>query len=351
MSIGSGHSFCAAPPVKSRPQKFLVAVVAFDRISAFHLSVPCMVFGDALPQDGPFEVVVCAAEAGTLRTRTGFGITDLAPLSVLRKADAIIVPSWRDVDEPAPERLLKALREAHGRGAQIVGLCLGAHVLAEAGLLDGRRATTHWEYAAAFAQRFPTVDVDADVLYVEDGTVLTSAGTAAGIDACLYLLRQRLGAAEANRVARKLVVPPHREGGQAQFIEQPLPKTAGGARLARLIDAVRQRLGEQHTLDSLAEEAKMSRRTFTRHFKALTGTTVQSWLLAERLALSQQLLERTDQPVESVSDMAGFGSVVSMRHHFRGAFGVSPTTWRRNFAGPASGAGSGSLGAHCAVRA
>lgn len=329
--------------MKSQAAKWLVAVVAFDRISAFHLSVPCMVFGDALADDSPVEVVVCAAEPGALRTRTGFGLTDLASLSVLKKADAIVVPSWRDVHEPAPQKLLKALREAHGRGASIVGLCLGAHVVAEAGLLDGRRATTHWEYAAAFAQRFPTVDVDPGVLYVEDGNVLTSAGTAAGIDACLHLLRQRLGAAEANQVARRMVVSPHRQGGQAQFIEQPLPKTAGGARLARLIDAVRERLHEQHTLDSLAGEASMSRRTFTRHFKALTGTSVQSWLLAERLALSQRLLEKTDQPIENISGLAGFGSVVSLRYHFRHAFGVSPTTWRGNFGehyAAAGGAGS-----------
>ncbi len=320
--------------MKSHARKRLVAVVAFDGISAFHLSVPCMVFADALPEGSPFEVVVCAAESGTVRTRTGFGLTDLAPLSVLKKADAIVVPSWRDVDEAAPRLLLNALRAAHARGAQIVGLCLGAHVLAEAGLLDGRRATTHWEYAKSFAQRFPTIDVDADVLYVEDGNVLTSAGTAAGIDACLYLLRKQLGAAEANRVARRLVVPPHREGGQAQFIEQPLPRTVGGARLAHLIDDVRKRLGQQHTLDSLARDAKMSRRTFTRQFKALTGTSVQSWLLAERLAFSQRLLETTDQSVENVSDMAGFGSAVSLRHHFRRAFSVSPMTWRRNFGCP-----------------
>jgi transcriptional regulator GlxA family with amidase domain len=317
--------------MKLPPSKWLVAVVAFDRISAFHLSVPCMVFGDAMMEDRPFEVVVCAAEEGPLRTKTGFGLTDLASLSVTRKADVIVVPSWRAVDEPAPAHLLAALRRAHARGAQIVGLCLGAHVLAEAGLLDGRRATTHWEYATLMAERFPSVDVDADVLYVEDGNVLTSAGTAAGIDACLHLLRGRLGAGVANRVARRLVVSPHRQGGQAQFIEQPLPKTAGGARLARLIDAVRQRLHEPHSLDSLAIEASMSRRTFTRQFKALTGTTVHSWLLAERLALSQRLLEGTDQPVENISDMAGFGSVVSLRHHFRQAFGVAPKVWRRNF--------------------
>jgi transcriptional regulator GlxA family with amidase domain len=319
--------------MKSLTNRCRVAVVAFDRISAFHLSVPCMVFGDAMPADSGFELVVCSAEAGPVRTSAGFGLTGLATLSALKKADVIVVPSWRDVNESAPVRLLEALRQAHARGAQVVGLCLGAHVLAEAGLLDGRQATTHWEYATAMSERYPAVEVDADVLYIEDGNVLTSAGTAAGIDACLHLLRQRVGAAEANRIARRMVVPAHREGGQAQFIEQPLPKTAGGARLSRLIDAVRERLHEQHSLDSLAAEVNMTRRTFTRHFKALTGTSVQSWLLAERLALSQRLLEKTDQSVESVSDLAGFGSVVSLRHHFRRAFGVSPTTWRRNFAG------------------
>jgi len=312
-----------------------VAVVAFDGISPFHLSVPCIVFGDALGGESPFKVVVCASEPPPLKTTAGFSLSDLAPLAALKKADVIVVPSWRDVNERPPERLLKALREAHARGAQIVGLCFGAHVLAEAGLLDGRRATTHWEYAKAMAERFPAVDIDPDVLYVEDGNVLTSAGTAAGIDACLHLVRRRLGTQVANRLARRLVVPPHREGGQAQFIEQPLPSTAGGTRLAQLIDSVRGRLDQPHTLDSLAAAASMSRRSFTRHFKALTGTSVQSWLLAERLALSQRLLEQTDQSVERIAEMAGFGSVVSLRHHFRRGLGVNPTAWRRNFAGGA----------------
>ena len=315
--------------------KTRVAVVAFDGISPFHLSVPCIVLGDAPGGDSPFEVVVCAAEPAPLRTTAGFSLSDLAPLAALKRAHAIVVPSWRDVNERPPERLLKALREAHARGAQIVGLCLGAHVLAEAGLLDGGQATTHWEYAKGMADRYPTVDVDADVLYVEDGRVMTSAGTAAGIDACLHLVRQRLGAEAANRLARRLVVPPHREGGQAQFIEQPLPRTAGGTRLSQLIDSVRTRLDQPHSLDSLASEASMSRRTFTRQFRTLTGVTVQSWLLTERLALSQRLLEQTDQSVERIAEMAGFGSVISLRHHFRRVLGVNPTSWRRSFAGRA----------------
>jgi transcriptional regulator GlxA family with amidase domain len=335
MSIGSGQLFFLRQLMPASSSKTRVAVVAFDGISPFHLSVPCIVFGDALGEDSLFEVVVCATEPAPLKTTAGFSLSDLAPLGALKKADAVVVPSWRNVNERPPERLLKALREAHARGAQIVGLCFGAHVLAEAGLLDGRQATTHWEYAKAMADRYPTVDIDPNVLYVEDGNVLTSAGTAAGIDACLHLVRRRLGAETANRLARRLVVPPHREGGQAQFIEQPLPSTAGGTRLAQLIDDVRARLHQPHSVDSLASEVSMSRRSFTRHFKALTGTTVQSWLVAERLALSQRLLEQTDQSVERIAEMAGFGSVISMRHHFRRELGVNPTTWRRSFTGGA----------------
>jgi len=206
-------------------------------------------------------------------------------------------------------------------------------VLADAGLLDGRRATTHWAAAQAFAQRYPTVMLDADVLYVEDGPILTSAGTAAGIDCCLHLLRQRYGGEIANRVARRLVTPPHRQGGQAQFIEQPLPAHPRDSRLADLLDWVRAHLDQPHSLDSLAARALMSRRTFTRHFRHITGTTVGDWLLGERLALSQRLLETTDQPVERIAALAGFGSPVSLRQHFGRAFGVSPSAWRQTFRG------------------
>jgi len=316
----------------------LVAVVAFHGISPFHLSVPCIVFGSqGAGGVHPFKVQVCSAEPPPLSTSAGFSLSDLAPLSVLRQADVVVVPSWRDVDERPPEALLAALTEAHARGAMIVGLCLGAHVLAQARLLDGRRATTHWEYAEAMARRYPAVALDAEVLYVEDGNILTSAGTAAGIDACLHLVRQRLGADAANRIARRLVVPPHRHGGQAQFIKSPVPDSVGGARLARLLDSVRERLQDAHSLDSLAAEACMSRRSLSRQFKALTGTTVQSWLLSERLALSQRLLEKTDHSVERIADLAGYGSVASLRHHYRQALGVSPTAWRRSFASRAGG--------------
>ena len=316
----------------------LIAVLAFDQISPFHLSVPCAVFGEAHPGAPAFELRVCAAEPGLLRTTAGFDLQVRAGLEALRRARTIIVPSWRDPQERPPAALLQALKRAHQRGAQLVGLCLGAYVLAEAGLLDGRSATTHWAFAQDFAARFPRVRVDADVLYIDEGDVLTSAGTAAGIDACLHLLRRQYGVAPANRVARRLVVPPHRQGGQAQFIEQPLPERSRDARLSAVIDQVRANLAQPHSLDSLAESVLMSRRTFTRRFRQMTGSTVGEWLLSERLARSQALLEGSEASIEQIADMAGFGSVSSLRQHFRAAFGVAPNAWRQTFrGGPSDG--------------
>jgi transcriptional regulator GlxA family with amidase domain len=310
-----------------------IAVVAFDHISPFHLSVPCVVFGEAHPGIPLFDFKVCAAETGSITTTAGFSLGIRHDFSALRAADTIIVPSWRDPAERPPESLLKALVAAQRRGAQVVGLCLGAYVLAEAGLLDGRRATTHWAYAQDFALRYPLISVDADVLYVEDENVLTSAGTAAGIDCCLHMIRQRYGAESANSVARRLVVPPHRQGGQAQFIEQPIPTNARGSRLSELIDWVRSNLNKMHTVDSLADRALMSRRTFTRQFRQLTGMTVVEWLHVERLALTQRLLESSDHSVDAISSLVGFGSPESLRLHFRRTFGVSPVAWRATFKG------------------
>lgn len=320
------------PPLPPEPVK--VAVIAFHGISPFHLAIPGVVFAEALEGPPAFEVVVCAAERQPLLTSAGYRLSGLAPLRAVSTADVVVVPSWRDVGERPPQRLLQALRRAHARGTEVVGLCLGAHVLAEAGLLAGRRATTHWQYAQAMARRFPDVALQADVLYVEEDGLTTSAGTAAGLDACLQLVRRRLGSERATQAARRLVVAPHRSGGQAQFIEQPLPLTPGGHRLSALMDEVRSRLHEPHDLDRLAERVHMSRRHFTRLFRRLTGTTVLQWLLQERLQLSQRLLERTDRSVESVASLAGFGSAESFRLHFRRAFATSPTAWRQAFRAP-----------------
>ncbi len=317
------------------PTPCCIAVVAFDRISPFHLSVPCVVFADGREEAGvpPFDVRVCAGEPGALATTAGFTIAASHGLDALGVADVIIVPSWRDIAEPPPPALAQALRDAHARGAMLVGLCLGAYVLAHAGLLDGRPATTHWAYADDFARRFPKIDVDPGVLYIDDDDILTSAGTAAGLDCCLHLLRRMCGSEAANYVARRLVVPPHRQGGQAQYVQQPLAGEGRGERLAGLIDWIRENLEASHSLDSLAQRALMSRRTFTRQFRLITGSTVGAWLLGERLARAQHLLETTDQPVDTIAQRAGFGSAASLRQHFMERFRTSPSSWRREFRG------------------
>lgn len=321
----------------SRPHH--VVVVAYQQISPFHLAVPCMVFGEDLARLGAprYALTVCAAEPGPLQTPAGFSLGITQGVEALDEADTVVVPAWRDPAEPAPAALLDALQRAHARGARLVGLCLGAVVLAQAGLLDGRRASTHWVFMDDVAALHPRVHLQRDVLYVQDGTLLTSAGTAAAIDCCLHLLRQDHGADVASRVARRMVVAPHRQGGQAQYIEQPLPVSCGDERLAVVLEWAAFHLAEPLRIDTLAERARMSRRTFTRHFRAATGTTFNHWLLEQRLARAQRLLETGDSALEVVAEQAGFGSTASLRSHFSRAFGVSPAGYRRTFLGAVAG--------------
>lgn len=314
-----------------------IAAVAFNNISPFHLAVPCVVFGDPHPGAPVFDFRVCAGETGRLQTTAGFGLLLPYGLEALTWADVIIVPSWRAPDEAPPQALLRALRKAHARGARLVGLCLGAYVLAAAGLLEGRSATTHWSVADDFCRRFPGVLLDPDVLYVDDGNIVTSAGTAAGLDCCLHLVRQAYGAAVASCIARRLVVAPHRPGGQAQFIERPLPNTLRDSRLSVLLESLRSRLAETHTLESMAMEAAMSRRNFSRYFRQMTGVSASRWLLNERLARSQRLLEGTRHPIAKVASLVGFGTPVNLRQQFRRAFGVSPSQWRQSFSSVGKG--------------
>lgn len=320
-------------PSRKQRSASTVAVLAFDGISLFHLSVPCLVFGENGADAGMPELTlrVCAAESGPLRSTAGIAVHAPFGLDDLDDAGTVIVPSWRDPLQAAPQPMLDALRKAHAGGARIVGLCLGAFVLADAGLLDGRTATTHWLRANEFAQRYPAVGLDRDVLYVDEGDVVTSAGTAAGLDCCLHLLRCDWGAEVANRVARRMVLAPHRQGGQAQFIEQSLPVSGAGHRLSAVLDAVLGTLDQAHSLDDLAERAAMGRRTFTRHFRQLTGTTVGQWLLNQRLALAQRLLETTDRSIDAVAVEAGLGTAASLRQHFAATYNLSPSAYRRQF--------------------
>ena len=312
-----------------------VAVIAFNGISPFHLAVPCAIFGEDRTSAGipRFELLVCAAEDGVLQTTAGFSIETRHGLNELSKAATIIVPSWRDPAEQPSQALLDALRQASQHGARIVGLCLGSFVLAAAGLLDGRPATTHWLWADELARRYPLIRVNPDVLYVDDGEIITSAGTAAGIDCCLHILRRQYGAKIANDVARRMVVPPHRQGGQAQYIQQPVRKNSAMDHFAEVLDWARGNLDKPLSLDMLAERARMSRRTFTRRFRQAMGNTVGEWLLSQRLSLSQQLLETTDSSIELIAERAGFGSTASLRQHFNQTFKISPSNYRREFRG------------------
>jgi transcriptional regulator GlxA family with amidase domain len=311
------------------------AVIAFNGISPFHLSVPCIIFRpDANNSQVPdFKIKVCAADPSPMPTNAGYSIHATHNLAALKGADTVIVPSWRDTAELPPKALLDALRKAHKRGAKIVSFCLGSFVLAAAGLLDGRSATTHWKWAAELAQRYPRIKVKPDVLYVDEGDIVTSAGCAAAIDCCLHLIRTQHGAEVANHIARRMVVSPFRQGGQAQFIEQPVFSSIAPDRLSLVMDWMTQNLATAHTLDELAERALMSRRTFTRRFRQVTGTTVGQWLLNQRLALAQRLLEVTDKPIELVSETAGFASPVLFRRSFGQAFGIKPSSYRREFRG------------------
>lgn len=312
-----------------------VVVVAFDRISPFQLSVPCMVFaGVRFSGEAPrFNLQVCSSEGSRLQSSAGFEIVTGKGLDALETADIVVVPSWRDPEEQPPEALLEALRSAHRRGALVVGLCLGSYVLAAAGLLDGRPAATHWKWAGDLARRYPLVQVQPDRLYVDDGTIITSAGVAAGIDCCLHLLRRFHGAELAARVARRMVVPPHRQGGQSQYIELPIRPDAAADHFTRTLEWLQGNLDQPHSIDSLAARFIMSRRTFIRRFRQVTGATVGTWLLNQRLALAQRLLETTAKPVDLIAQESGFGSEVTLRQQFNKVLKTTPSRYRKEFRG------------------
>jgi len=313
-----------------------VAVLAYDGLCTFEFGIAYEVFGLPRPEmgEGCYRYSVCGIEPGPLRAAGGLTVAADHGLEVLQKADLIVVPGWRSIDAPVPDDLIAALRAAHRRGARIMSLCSGVAVLAASGLLSGRRATTHWRYVGAIAERYPDIIFDAGVLYMDEGSILTAAGSAAGIDLCLHVVRGDFGADAANSVARRLVLPPHREGGQAQFIHAPVPQAREGIRLGPLIEWMRERLDEEQPVSLLADKAGMSQRTFQRRFEKTTGLSVGEWLLKERLRHARELLEK--QAAASLDDIAaasGFGTVATMRHHFRKRLGTSPGAYRKTFAG------------------
>ncbi len=309
-----------------------VAVLALPNAAPFELGTACEVFGiDRSDTGGPsFDFRVCGPTPGVpVRTKGGFSLVVEHGLEATRDVDLVVVPAYGAEPAPLGEDVLQALRDAHERGAWLLSICSGAFALGEAGLLDGRRCTTHWMHAAELAARFPTATVDPAVLFVEDGRVITGAGTAAGIDACLHLVRRELGGAAATAIARRMVVPPQRDGGQAQYVDTPLPEADT---LAPLLTWMSEHLDEDLSVPALAARALMSPRTFARRFRAETGTTPAAWVARQRVVRAQELLERTDVPVDEVARLCGLGSSAQLRHHFARTLGTSPQAYRRRFA-------------------
>ena len=327
------------PRAPKPPRRHVVAVLAMDGVHPFELSVPCEVFGIDRPEvvfPWPYELIVTSIhDRGTLPTHNGFTIDTPYRLADLARADTIIVPAWPNVQSAPATEVVAALRAAHARGARVMSFCSGAFVLGYAGLLDGKRAATHWMYADEMAARFPNVQVDRNVLYVDEGNVLTSAGTAAAIDLCLHVIRCDLGAEAVNVVARRMVVPPHRDGGQAQYVQAPVPACSKEDPIAGALDWAVEHLDEQLTVEAMARHVAMSPRTFARRFRDVTGTTPHQWLLRQRVLHAQRLLESTDDSIEMVAARCGFSSASVLREHFTRIAGTSPVTYRRTFRGAA----------------
>ena len=313
-------------------KKHLVVALAYDGLCTFEFGCTVDLFALERPELGVdwYEFAVCAVEPGPIRAAGGITVQAPYDPSLLERADTIVIPGWRDADEEPPPALLAQIRAAHARGARFCTICSGVFILAAAGLLDGLRATTHWRYAERLARRYPRVQVLADDLYVDEGQIITSAGSAAGLDMLLHLVRRDYGARVGNLVAQRLVVAPHREGGQAQFLPRPMAHDEQG-RLSRLMDWLRSHPAEPHTVASMAERAAMSPRTLQRQFQDSTGMGPVEWLARERVAIAKDLLESPDIALAQVAERAGFGSEESLRHHFRRIAATTPGAYRRAF--------------------
>lgn len=330
MSQDSATATEAVRKLGGRRRREVVAVLLFSGGPIFESSIPLSVFGIDRQDAGVprYRLLVCSGEEGPLRTTGGLELTAPYGLEAISRAGTVVVPAWRSITSPPPLEALEALRRAHEEGARIVGLCTGAFVLAAAGLLDGRPATTHWMYAPTLAKRYPSVHVDPRELFVDDGDVLTSAGTAAGIDLCLHIVRSDHGTEAAGALARRLVVPPRRSGGQERYLDRSLPEEIGSDPLAEVVAWALEHLHEQFDVETLAARAYMSRRTFDRRFRSLTGSAPLQWLITQRVLQAQRLLETSDYSVDEVAGRCGFRSPVALRGHFRRQLGSSPAAYR-----------------------
>ena len=322
------------PNTTVRPRGFnpLVVALAYDGLCAFEFSCTAEVFGLPRPEMGPgwYRFETCSVNGRQVRGQYGLTMDVDGDMKRLASAGTIMIPGWQGIDTPVPVPIIEALRKAYRRGARLLSICSGSFVLASTGLLDGKRATTHWRYAEALQRRFPRIQVDPAVLYVDEGQILTSAGSAAGLDLCLHLIRRDYGPAAANQVARRLVISPHRDGGQAQFLERPVDARERGS-LAALMDKLRGRLHKPLSIANLARLAAMSERTFMRRFRAATGMTPGEWITRARVDRARELLESSALPMDQVAMRAGLGTSATLRHHFHRKVGVSPAEYRKRF--------------------
>ena len=309
-----------------------VAALLYDGLGTFEFAIAAEVFGLDRPEFGDdwYSFVSCSEERRPVRANGHVSITPEAGLEALADAGTIIIPGWKTTGEPPSPEVADAILKAHSNGARLATICSGVFLLASLGLADGRTVTTHWKYADRLRSLFPQIDVDPDVLYIDHGSILTSAGSAAGIDLLLHIVRKDFGPNRANQVARRLIMPPHRDGGQAQFIERPVPRQAH-SRLAALLDAVRARPQEGWTIGRMAREAAMSERTMIRRFNDGLGLSPGEWLVETRMDAARQLLEAGSTGIDEVAELSGFGSAATLRHHFRNRLGVSPASYRDRF--------------------
>lgn len=319
-------------PTLNGPSNRLVAALVYDQLCSFEFGCTVEVFGLPRPELGErwYEFVTCAAEPGPLRAIGGLRVHAEAGLDVLARAGTIVIPGWKSPDAAPSRELVDALRSAHAAGARLVTICSGVFPLAAAGILTNETVTTHWRYAEKLQAMHPQLRVDANVLYVDAGQILTSAGSAAGLDLCLHLVRRDFGGAVANQVARRLVIAPHRNGGQAQFIDRPILPRADN-RLADVIAELAARLHEPLTIATMAQRAAMSPRNFMRRFHEATGKTPLEWLIDARIAHARELLEATELPVDKIAARSGFGTAATLRHHFRRKLALSPAEYRERF--------------------
>jgi AraC family transcriptional regulator, transcriptional activator FtrA len=325
------HNIKLVPHVSQtrRPRRrHVVAAVAYEGLSTFEFGIVVELFGLRRPEiDNWYEFIVCGETMRPSAASGGVQFVARSGYAGLARADTIVIPGWRDVHERPPERLIQILLREHARGARLVSICSGTFVLAATGLLDGRRATTHWRHTELLRHDYPRIQVDPAVLYVDEGDILTSAGSAAGIDLCLHIIRRDFGARVVNDVARRLVMAPHREGGQAQFIPHPVGD-ATEPWLSDLMQWTERHLHEPLTTGRLAAVARMTRRTFFRRFSAMTGGSPADWLTGLRIARARDLLETSAKPIERIAWECGFGSAATMRHHFHQRLKVSPASYR-----------------------